>query len=524
MYKLLLILKYLRKRRIAWWALGAVTLCTTMVLVVISVMGGWLQMFRHSYHGLKGDVIVSTRSLSGFEHYEDMLVDIRKIPGVRGAMPVVNTFGLVNIDNQIRQGVQIVGLDLKQAEKINDFASGIRLQPDELERMAAENDRLAAAAQARLDAKVKAGGDANRDAGYELMQIEQAREQAASLRAKKNSFPSFDKPFPDQFYRDHMMQSKIDVSKWPGMIVGYNVIGLKRDKGLIEPNNAEYSAWVRLTPLITTSDVGLDASNTTVQPFWIVDDSRTGVYLQDTSTVYVQFDVLQKLLKMDAQSYESASTHEQMTTSARTNEIQISVEPGVDPMSILKPVEQIVDQTDDRFHIVTGELNHIKVETWDMLEADYLNAVEKEKSLLVFLFGIMCVVAIFLIFCIFYMIVAEKTRDIGILKAIGADSRGVAMIFIGYGFVIGVLGGGLGFLSGFLIVHNINEIHAWMGRRLHIQVWNAKTYLFDRIPNTISPTDATWIVGLAIFSSVIGAVLPAIRAARLRPVDSLRWE
>ena len=58
MYKLLLILKYLRKRRIAWVSLIAVTLCTAMVLVVISVMGGWLRMFRDIIHGLIGDIVV----------------------------------------------------------------------------------------------------------------------------------------------------------------------------------------------------------------------------------------------------------------------------------------------------------------------------------------------------------------------------------------------------------------------------------------------------------------------------------
>ena len=73
MYKLHLILKYLRKRRIAWVSLVAVMLCTAMVLVVISVMGGWLRMFRESFHGLTGDVIVHGDSLTGFPYYQEML-------------------------------------------------------------------------------------------------------------------------------------------------------------------------------------------------------------------------------------------------------------------------------------------------------------------------------------------------------------------------------------------------------------------------------------------------------------------
>src|SRR5215210_5234887 len=69
----LLMFKYLRKRRIAWVSLIAVTLCTAMVIVVISVMGGWLRMFEQSFHGLTGDIVVDANSLTGFGHYQDMI-------------------------------------------------------------------------------------------------------------------------------------------------------------------------------------------------------------------------------------------------------------------------------------------------------------------------------------------------------------------------------------------------------------------------------------------------------------------
>ena len=130
----------------------------------------------------------------------------------------------------------------------------------------------------------------------------------------------------------------------------------------------------------------------------------------------------------------------------------------------------------------------------------------------------------FLIFCIFYMIVAEKTKDIGIIKSVGATNTGVAGIFLGYGLVIGILGAAIGLLVSYLIVHNINEIHDWMGRRLNVQIWNPEVYLFDKIPNTMSWRDIAVIVPIAIVSSVLGALLPAFRAARMHPVESLRWE
>src|SRR5947209_20436295 len=90
-----LIFKYLRKRRIAWVSLIAVMLCTTMVLVVISVMGGWLRMFRESFHGLSGDISITSRALTGSGNYDAMIREIERLPEVEAAVPVIRTFGMM---------------------------------------------------------------------------------------------------------------------------------------------------------------------------------------------------------------------------------------------------------------------------------------------------------------------------------------------------------------------------------------------------------------------------------------------
>lgn len=82
----------------------------------------------------------------------------------------------------------------------------------------------------------------------------------------------------------------------------------------------------------------------------------------------------------------------------------------------------------------------------------------------------------------------------------------------------------LGLLIGYLIVHNINTLHAWLGTALHVQVWDPEVYAFDTIPNTLEPFRVAWILGIAVVASIIGALVPAIRAARLNPVEALRWE
>src|SRR5262245_30679299 len=131
MYKLHLILKYLRKRRIAWVSLLAVMLCTTMVLVVISVMGGWLRMFRDSFHGLGGDVIVASRTLSGFAYYEEMIKEIEKLPEVEAAAPVIRTFALMKINNGPPDAVQVLGYPIDRITRINQFAESLHRQYEE---------------------------------------------------------------------------------------------------------------------------------------------------------------------------------------------------------------------------------------------------------------------------------------------------------------------------------------------------------------------------------------------------------
>ena len=477
MYKLLLILKYLRKRRIAWVSLIAVMLCTAMVLVVISVMGGWLRMFRESFHAMSGDVLVRGESLTGFPHYEEMLIAIRQLPEVKAAVPVVKTFGLINVNNEIRRGVQVMGIP-DDIGLVNNFKRTLH--------------RRSAATQPFA---------LHRDIPYELH-----------------------KPLT---YRG-------DVRQWGGMIVGPGVIGLKKtEDGQVERFDRMYRVWVQLTVLPVTGYGGFDVSEKKEAPFWIVDDSRTQVWQYDSDTVYVSLPVLQEMLLMSAGEAERQvdGRLEKVNIPARTSEIQIAVKEGYDLRTAKQKVKAAVDQVTlshgttaaDQGLLLSGRFPY-KVETWEEANAIFLSAIEKEKVLVTFLFGIISVVAVFLIFCIFYMIVVEKTRDIGIVKSVGATSGGVAGIFLGYGAAIGIVGSALGLLAGWLVVSNINELHRWLGEVLGVQIWDPKVYMFDTIPNTMNPSEVSVILFVAIVASLLGALVPAIRAARMHPVEALRWE
>lgn len=164
------------------------------------------------------------------------------------------------------------------------------------------------------------------------------------------------------------------------------------------------------------------------------------------------------------------------------------------------------------------------VGTWRDKQGALLAAVNMETVILNILLFLIIAVAGFGILAIFFMIVVEKTRDIGILKSLGAHASGVMGIFLTYGLSLGVMGAGVGLVAGLLFVTYINEIADWLGMITGQPVFDPQVYYFYEIPARIEPFTVAWIVLGAMFIAVMSSVFPALRAARLKPVEALRYE
>jgi lipoprotein-releasing system permease protein len=170
------------------------------------------------------------------------------------------------------------------------------------------------------------------------------------------------------------------------------------------------------------------------------------------------------------------------------------------------------------------QFQKFQVRTWEQKQGPLLEAVEIESAILNVLLFLIIAVAGFGILAIFYMIVVEKTRDIGILKALGASSRGVMSIFVGYGLALGLVGSGVGVALGLLFVHFINEIENGISWVLGHKVFDENIYYFHEIPTAVHPLMVFWVALGAVLIAVLASMLPARRAAALHPVQALRYE
>ena len=164
------------------------------------------------------------------------------------------------------------------------------------------------------------------------------------------------------------------------------------------------------------------------------------------------------------------------------------------------------------------------VQTWEDSRRTFLTAVTMERRVMAFILFFIIIVAGFNILAILTMIVLEKSKDIGILKALGATTQGILSIFIFNGLLIGAIGSCIGVIIGLSVVLRINWLENMMYNITGWRPFPPEVYYFNQIPTVINPINITLIVIVAVLSSIVFSIYPALRAARLNPVETLRYE
>jgi lipoprotein-releasing system permease protein len=291
-----------------------------------------------------------------------------------------------------------------------------------------------------------------------------------------------------------------------GIIVGYGVSLRYRDPDAIDPDTGKkfVEDYLALLPGddVTLAFPMVDVASLKLQSdkFTVVDLYESKMADYDRKLVFVPIEKLQYLRGMvDADSGQYTIT-----------QILIKAKPGVD-------INELRDRLRSFF---PPQLFSIK--TWQDEQVDLLNAIRIELGMLNVLLLLIFAVAGFGILAIFYMIVVEKQKDIGILKALGASSGGVMQIFLYYSLLLGTIGSALGLGVGLLFVKYIKEI-AWMlSYVLQTEIFSPEIYSFYEIPAVVDFWTVFFIILGAVLIAVMSGVFPALRAARVHPVETLR--
>jgi lipoprotein-releasing system permease protein len=162
--------------------------------------------------------------------------------------------------------------------------------------------------------------------------------------------------------------------------------------------------------------------------------------------------------------------------------------------------------------------------TWEEENAVLLDALQIEKDVMFFLLFFIMIVAAFGITSALITFVVQKTREIGILKALGASNGQIMSIFLSQSFMVGLVGVTCGFGLGMLAVSYRNEFLFFMRRATGFELFPAQIYHFSQLPALIVPGDILLICGGSLLICLLAGLIPAWNAGRLKPVEALRHE
>jgi lipoprotein-releasing system permease protein len=539
MYVLFLCCRYLRTRFIALASVVSVTLGVATMIVVNAVMAGFAHEMQTRIHGILSDLVFESHSLSGFQDPQWHMEELRRAAGdeIAGMTPTVAVPAMLNFQVRgqwVTRQVMLIGIDEQTHAAVSDFSRYLQ-HPDNRRQL---SFALRDGGYDTVDHQTEGGSGrlALEGAGWPHRRMRVVRERA--WREKQSAAGISAAPAGDGAVRPIDRQVDAVLAATGSEVVQATVTspGPEASAAPVDPFRAAAPDEGHVFDPATEQSIGVvpgiglasfrDSTGTdrflilpgddvkitfptagtppkaVTDTFTVVDFYESKMSEYDSNFVFVPIADLERLRGMvDPQ-----------TGIPSVNSIQIRLAPGAD-------LEDVRDRLRRAF-----PADVYSISTWKDKQGPLLAAVDMEMAVLNILLFMIVAVAGFGILAIFFMIVVEKTRDIGILKSLGAGAGGVAAVFLGYGLFLGLVGAGAGLALGLAITWNINrvrEVVEWItGQR----VFDPSIYYFFRIPTIVDPWTVAWIIAGAVGIAVAASVLPALRAARLHPVEALRHD
>jgi lipoprotein-releasing system permease protein len=471
MYKLLLCWRYLRTRYLALACVVSVMLGVATLIVVNSVMSGFSGKLKDRLHGLLSDVDIEALTYYGFADPQGKMERIRRDPflgeKIEAMTATIEVFAMLQFrwrGEMLMRPVRVIGIEPESRARVGGFA-----------------DYLVDDHKNPLPPSFELSPDARQhyeDLHHQPRLMLQPMPDPPAPGEKPPPAPPPETPYVPRC-----------------AIVGFGIGHFRNPEAHANDENKDITSLELGDDIILTTVSGVRLSPVEAR-FTVCSYFNSGLSEYDANYVFVPIDYLQQLRTMED----------------RASAIQIKLKD-------YREADLVVKALKDLFPVGTYQ-----VTTWEKKQGPLLAAIAIEKGLLNVLLFLIIAVAGFGILAIFSMIVVEKTRDIGILKALGASNGGVMSIFLGYGLLLGLVGAGLGTALGLGITLHINDIEKTLARYTGQDIFDRSVYYFNEIPTEVQPGMIVLVVAGALLVAVLFSVLPALRAALLHPVRALRYE
>ena len=519
-----------------------------LLIVVFAIMNGFMSETREMTRGTLADIIVDAH-LEGMADYDAFLRQIERLDGVEAATPIIQTYAIARIEptrvalKPIIQPCVILGIRPAEKAKMGRFHAYLRRQggrdypaaslltvPEEIRRLrekAGLGDRPGIIAgigvigvpfQATVTERGRPGTALRVLLGFLaavalvaalfLWQASRRRRGRLGWRVATGGFallglglaagaagltiwPPPEAPMERREVIDFPL-----IDYWDDLVVS--------------------TIPVRASGAVDLGPGGVPKVN--ARKFTLVDIFKSGFWESDSSHLYVDFDVAQEMAGMSARPAEEGREAQP----ARASQVHVRIAPGADGKALCQAIlaewERLQAQREEAL------LAHLTVKTWEEQQEMILTVVMIERNITTLMLGLMFLGFAILTALISYVMAYIKQRDVGILKALGAHDLGVGSLFLGYGFIIGLIGTGVGLAAALLMIHYLDPIELWVNETFHVEVFPRTMYYFEHIPRSLSPEWCVLVclgvLALATLASTAGGLLAALK----QPVEALRYE
>ncbi len=196
-----------------------------------------------------------------------------------------------------------------------------------------------------------------------------------------------------------------------------------------------------------------------------------------------------------------------------------------DTIGMIEVTTEDADRVEEIMQPIKNDLEgQAVVSDWKTINSTLFEALQVERVAMFFALSFMVLVAAFNILSSLVMLVRAKTRDIAIMRTMGATRRSLLKIFVTTGSTVGIIGTAAGLALGFIILFFREPIVQFIAWSTGQQIWNPEIRFLSTLPSRTDPWEVAGIVALALILSFLATLYPAFKAASTDPVQVLRYE